>query len=62
MFLVKENQDEPNSIAFAKGERTDYSAEIIDSNNTLTRQQNITIDSQISTVNTYGDSLLQVEG
>jgi hypothetical protein len=61
MFLVKENQYEPNSIAFAKGERADYPAEIIDSNNTLTRQQNITIDSQISTTNTYEDSLRQVE-
>jgi hypothetical protein len=60
MFLVKEeNQTEPNSIAFVKGERTDYPAETIDSNNILTRQQNI--DSQISTANTYGDSLQQVE-
>jgi manganese oxidase len=61
MFLVKENQTEPNSMAFAKGEKIDYPAETIDSNNTLTRQQNRTIDSQISTANTYGDSLIQVD-
>jgi manganese oxidase len=51
LFLVKEDQTEPDVVAFAKGEKATYPAET--SNNTFTTQSK-TKDSQ-STVVSYGE-------
>src|SRR5665809_106681 len=53
LFLVKEDQSEPDVTAFTKGEKAVYPAEV--SNNTFTTQ-NKTKDSQSAALVNYGEA------
>ena len=54
LFLVKEDQSEPDVTAFTKGEKAVYPAEV--SNNTFSTEQTKTKDSQSAAVVSYGEA------